>query len=113
MIKSVLVVDGEVIVDAEFTGHSGFAPAGGDIVCAAVSAIIESYKLAVSTLDGCTVDQFDDGRVYRLRLECYEDRNIGILEGASRVVLCGLKSLSLLHCDYFKITIKELKHGSS
>ncbi len=113
MVESVLVVDGGIIVEAEFAGHSGFARSGSDIVCAAVSAIIESYKIAVSTLDGCSVEQFDDGEVYRIRLECYEDRNIGILEGASRVVLCGLKSLGLLHCDYFKITIKELKHGSS
>lgn len=43
-------------------GHAGFAPAGQDIVCAAVSTLVQA--LALMQTDGCVVEMDADTRTY-------------------------------------------------
>ena len=42
------------IVELIISGHSGYANAGSDIVCAAVSAIIQSAVLGIMNITGVT-----------------------------------------------------------
>jgi len=43
------------IVGIRVSGHSGFAPAGRDIVCAAVSAVVQTGLEGVTAVAGCAV----------------------------------------------------------
>lgn len=47
------------VVGMSATGHAGAAPKGHDIVCAAVSGIIESLRLYLSGLPYCIVRDED------------------------------------------------------
>lgn len=56
-----ITVDTDLKTDIRISGHAGYAPAGSDIVCAAVSVLYETLKkvlkddVTVQESDGCTV----------------------------------------------------------
>ncbi len=47
-------IENEHIVKVRAKGHSGYAESGGDIVCAAVSALVQTAYLAIKDL-GCEI----------------------------------------------------------
>lgn len=52
MIRVTLHYKGEQIIGFECTGHAGYAPAGSDIVCAAVSILTTTCANALETVAG-------------------------------------------------------------
>ena len=54
MIRVTLQRKGETITGFECTGHAGFAQAGSDIVCAAVSILTTTCANALETVAGVT-----------------------------------------------------------
>lgn len=48
------------VIGLSVKGHAGAAPKGRDIVCAAVSGIIESLRLYLQRLPNCIVRDEDD-----------------------------------------------------
>lgn len=79
-------------------GHAGFAPAGQDIVCAAVSALAQGTVLAVCRLSGCEYSlQEERGYLdFRIRVPNYDY--------AAQILLAGLEvaaaSLQEQYPDY-------------
>ncbi len=54
MIRITLFHQGEAITGFECTGHAGYAEAGSDIVCAAVSVLTTTCANALETVAGIT-----------------------------------------------------------
>jgi len=68
------------------TGHAGYAPAGQDIVCAAVSALVFALVSAAEEDDGLTELVIRPGRVTAaVKEEC---------AAYVRVAACGLRQLA-------------------
>ena len=101
MIKATFYKRGEILCGFEIDGHSGYAEAGSDIICASVSSV--AY-MAVNTITDVIGDKADisisDGY---FRFMTGSNRN------ETKVVLEGLKlHVSALAGDYSEyITCKE------
>ena len=101
MIKATFYKRGEILCGFEIDGHSGYAEAGSDIICASVSSV--AY-MAVNTITDIIGDKADisisDGY---FRFMTGSNRN------ETKVVLEGLKlHVSALVGDYSEfITCKE------
>lgn len=50
MIKITIIKKGENLIAIEATGHSGYAEAGSDIICSAVSTLIQNCEKGLSEL---------------------------------------------------------------
>ena len=63
MIEATLFRSGNTY-SIDVTGHAGYAPAGSDIICAAVSALVQSFAFYCRKTDGIKV--LDDGKYGRI-----------------------------------------------
>ena len=102
MIKATFYKRGEILCGFEIDGHSGYAEAGSDIICASVSSV--AY-MAVNTITDVIGDKADisisDGY---FRFMTGSNRN------ETKVVLEGLKlHVSALADDYSEYIICEEK----
>ena len=102
MIKATFYKRGEILCGFEIDGHSGYAEAGSDIICASVSSV--AY-MAVNTITDVIGDKADisisDGY---FRFMTGSNRN------ETKVVLEGLKlHVSALAGDYSEYIICEEK----
>ena len=102
MIKATFYKRGEILCGFEIDGHSGYAEAGSDIICASVSSV--AY-MAVNTITDVIGDKADisisDGY---FRFMTGSNRN------ETKIVLEGLKlHVSALADDYSEYIICEEK----
>ncbi len=70
------------VVGLSIQGHAGAAPRGQDIVCAAVSGIVESLRLYISRFPECSAN--DDGDVLTLAapatfLQSFDAASMGLM----------------------------------
>lgn len=61
MIKVLITKSHDQITKVQAKGHSGYAPAGEDIVCAGVSALLQALKLGLEELAGHELGSIEDG----------------------------------------------------
>jgi len=92
------------IVSFAVTGHSGYATRGNDIVCAGVSAVVQTTVLGLQHVLGidCSGSQ-TDGELYcalpaDLPPESAESADILL-----RTMLAGLTALAEAYADYVRI----------
>ena len=93
----------------ECTGHTGYASAGKDILCSAVSCLC--YTLD-SYLRGCVdegkithyVSHFDNGEV-RIQYEYTDTCNSTAVEEAVRAILCGFILLEENFPDHITVDV--------
>ena len=102
MIKATFYKRGEILIGFEIDGHSGYAEAGADVICASVSSV--AY-MAVNTITDVIGEQADisisDGY---FKFVTDSDRN------ETKVVLEGLMlHVSALADDYSEYIICEEK----
>lgn len=102
MIKATFYKRGEILIGFEIDGHSGYAEAGADVICASVSSV--AY-MAVNTITDIIGEQADisisDGY---FKFVTDSDRN------ETKAVLEGLKlHVSALADDYSEYIICEEK----
>ena len=68
MIKiSFLYAENQILDGFEFKGHAGYASAGNDIICAAVSALVFTTVNSVEELTDCNFEVEEEekkGRIY-------------------------------------------------
>lgn len=95
-------------------GHSGYAPRGGDIVCAAVSAVVQTAVLGLKATPGIAVeDHTGDGY-----LECRISK-IESIEAKTRAdaiigaMVLGLKSIEAGHRKYLRVETCDIEEVSS
>ena len=77
------------------SGHSGYAEAGSDIVCAAVSAIVAMAEATINDVCGAKakVRVKEDGARVTLTLpaSCDEEETVQAVLAGMMLTLCGLR----------------------
>ncbi|UNT92234.1 ribosomal-processing cysteine protease Prp [Allobaculum sp. Allo2] len=59
-----IMIDTDLKTDIQIKGHAGYAPAGSDIVCAAVSILYETLKRMLRPgLDGTVIEDENGIRI--------------------------------------------------
>jgi len=82
------------------TGHAGFARAGKDIVCAAVSALVQTAANGVSAFCGAVAVVHDDPRGdYRLDIHGGGVRAQAVLEST----IAGLRAIARSYRGYLTV----------
>ncbi len=107
MIKLIIEKKGEDIVKVECSGHSGYASAGEDIICSAISAITQTALLALLDLSNERVAyQRKDGYL------CFEcptpiSREQGIKQQAIlRAMYLGIEDIQKGHSECIRMEVK-------
>lgn len=104
---SVITLDGD-IVSISVSGHSGYAMAGGDIVCAAISCLTTTCVNALETVAGLKPIIREDESAASLSIALPEGLDPDKRAKAQIVLkttLQGLKDVSGEYPKYFHLTI--------
>lgn len=107
MIAVKLTYQDKTLTGIESRGHSGFAPAGRDIVCAAVSAIMQAVILGledIAQVHGLTVEADERVPLIRLAWPSSEHERISLLTDTAAA---SLKQIALENPKYVKILTEE------
>ncbi|NLY30579.1 MAG: ribosomal-processing cysteine protease Prp [Firmicutes bacterium] len=87
-------------------GHSGFAPHGQDIVCAAVSVLLQTAVLGLKEV----ADIIPQAEVADGYLECYlapDQAEQPKVEAVLQTMLVGLKAIEEEYGDYVSVRVKS------
>lgn len=77
-------------------GHAGYARVGSDIVCAGVSALVETAKLSIASLTHSGIDIIDaDGYIW-MGLRGLDDRGRVIVDA----LVLGLSAIAESYPEY-------------
>ncbi len=94
------------------SGHAEFDTKGKDIVCAAVSVLIQTFYLTLKQLDGLIVNLIDD-KVFSVTIKDGFENYTDILHGICSFLLTGMYLLKEHYPDYIKIINKGVNNGTS
>ena len=88
-------MDGDRITGFSVSGHSGYAEAGSDIVCAAVSAVVSMAEATINDVCGAKakVRVRDDSARITLTLpaSCDEEESVQAVLAGMMLYLCSLR----------------------
>jgi len=88
-------MDDDRITGFSVSGHSGYAEAGKDIVCAAISAIVTMAEATINDVCGAKakVRVKEDGARVTLTLpaSCDEEETVQAVLAGMMITLCGLR----------------------
>ena len=77
------------------SGHSGYAEAGQDIVCAAVSAVVSMAEATINEVCGAKAKvrvKDEDARVtLTLPVSCDEEESVQAVLAGMMITLCGIR----------------------
>ena len=109
MITVSFVLDGPRITGFTCAGHSGFAPAGEDVVCAAVTGLVRMTECAIRDVAGADADVSVSDADAAITL-CLKAAQEEAVESACQVVLTAMMiTLSQLSEEYPEnITVLEV-----
>ena len=83
------------IVGFSVSGHSGYAEAGSDIVCAAVSAVVSMAEATINDVCGAKAKvrvKQDDARItLTLPTSCDEEESVQAVLAGMMLYLCNLR----------------------
>jgi uncharacterized protein YsxB (DUF464 family) len=96
----------KIINTLNIKGHSGFREKEKDIVCAGVSALVNSFDLSLKNLNKIKYN-IEDGDDYILNLYNYPENLTGELKGLSMFLIVGLKAISKEYSDNVKFNLKR------
>ena len=95
MIKATFYKRGEILIGFEIDGHSGYAEAGADIVCAAVSAVVTMAEATINDVCGAKAKvrvKNEDARVtLTLPASCDEEDAVQAVLAGMMLTLCSLR----------------------
>ena len=87
--------DGERITGFSISGHSGYAEAGADIVCATVSAVVTMAEATINDVCGAKAKvrvKEEDARVtLTLPASCDEEEAVQAVLAGMMLTLCSLR----------------------
>ena len=97
-------MDGDRITGFSVSGHSGYAEAGQDIVCAAISAVVAMAETTINDVCGAKAKvrvKDEDARItLTLPATCEEEEAVqAVLSG----MLLTLVNLAEEHSDYIEV----------
>lgn len=100
--------DSHEIVGFQTEGHAGYADAGSDIVCAAISVLVINTINSVEqfTDSDCTVTQDEENAGIYFRVN--SSKNPKELQVLLQSLVLGLSGVAEGNADYLSITFKEV-----
>ena len=88
-------MDGDRITGFSVSGHSGYAEAGSDIVCAAISAVVSMAEATINDVCGANakvrVKQEDARITLTLPTSCDEEDAIQAVLAGMMLTLCSMR----------------------
>lgn len=96
------------IVEVEAQGHSGYGEAGEDIVCAAVSTLLQSALLGLLQVVGINVKYSVDEEKGSLRFTLPKEISQEERHDADIVLntmVCGIKDIYTEYSDYINLEV--------
>ena len=113
MISVEIVLDSNgILYEVNTSGHSGYSQKGTDIVCASVSAYVQSGYILMKRLLGENViltqnrDSAEDN-VLEYRVNDYPMELADVLRGAALFMLTGLTEIQNKYREYIRLEIKN------
>ena len=95
MTKCEFFTEGERITGFSVSGHSGYAEAGQDIVCAAISAVVTMAEATINDVCGAKAKvrvKDEDARItLTLPASCDEEETVQAVLAGMMVTLCNLR----------------------
>ena len=109
MINVTVIKQKQNIKSIQATGHSGYAEQGGDIVCSAVSTLMETLANGLTEIAKAEVKVVVDEEIPHLMIELIEQdeqkcKNAQLL---MKTTLLGLKGVESEYGKYIKIKEKQ------
>ena len=97
-------MDGDRITGFSVSGHSGYAEAGSDIVCAAISAVVSMAEATINDVCGANakvrVKQEDARITLTLPTSCDEEDTIQAVLAGMMLTLCSMRDD---YSDYIEV----------
>ena len=96
------------IVSVECTGHTGYGEQGEDIVCAALSSIVQTAALGLLQVVGVKFDYRTDERGY-LKMALPDDLDEKVRHDCDTVLetmLLGVADLNQGYSDFIELEVK-------
>jgi len=97
-------MDGDRITGFSVSGHSGYAEAGHDIVCAAISAVVSMAEATINDVCGANAKvrvKEEDARVtLTLPTSCDEEDAIQAVLAGMMLTLCSMRDD---YSDYIEV----------
>ena len=88
-------MDGDRITGFSVSGHSGYAEAGQDIVCAAISAIVSMAEATINDVCGAKAKvrvKEEDARItLTLPVSCDEEEAVQAVLAGMMLTLCSMR----------------------
>ena len=88
-------MDGDRITGFSVSGHSGYAEAGSDIVCAAISAVVSMAEATINDVCGAKAKvrfKEEDARItLTLPTSCDEEDAVQAVLAGMMLTLCSLR----------------------
>ena len=107
MTRCEFFTENDRITGFSISGHSGFEDAGKDIVCAAVSAVVEMAEITINDVCGAkakTRVKEDQARVtLTLPVSCDEEETVQAVLAGMMVYLCSLRDN---YPDYIEVVME-------
>jgi len=102
------------IVSIEASGHAGFADHGEDIVCAAISVLVQTAvnsleKVADISANHIIVEMHEDGYMYIELPANLKETQQSKAEVVLRTVLTGLEGIAEAYPKYMKLYKREVQ----
>lgn len=109
MTEITVFTKGKKTIGFNASGHCGYAAAGEDIVCAAVSAVMQTAVLGVTRIAGCQAAfEMKDGELYLMLDKSVKGKQLQQAELILRTMLLGLRSIQEEYSNYLKLIEKEV-----
>lgn len=106
MTKIRIVRKNALIVQVYASGHSGYAESGSDIVCAAISAVIQTACLGVRNQIGkkAQISINEDEATLHLKIDSLtNEKQVDIVSAILETMLLGLKDIAKSNKKYVKL----------
>ncbi|MGM9604469.1 MAG: ribosomal-processing cysteine protease Prp [Faecousia sp.] len=93
MTRCEFFTDNDRITGFSVSGHSGYAEAGADIVCAAISAVVTMAEATINDVCGAKAKARakDDRVTLTLPASCDEEESVQAVLAGMMLTLCSLR----------------------
>ena len=95
MTRCEFFTEGDRITGFSISGHSGYAEAGSDIVCAAISAVVTMAEATINEVCGAKAKvrvKDEQARItLTLPVSCDEEESVQAVLAGMMLTLCGMR----------------------
>ncbi|MDD3831827.1 MAG: ribosomal-processing cysteine protease Prp [Clostridia bacterium] len=111
MTDIVLTKNNGNIVQVSVSGHTGYGTSGSDILCSAISSIVQTALLGILDVVCVNVDFARDERNGQLTFAISSDMDESKMHDCQlilKTMLCGLSDLNTEYSDFMNLEVKNV-----